>query len=90
MPRGVQDAFGLPNRNDQIRTTRKAGEPLMQLIAKYVEFAVAAALDAVTTSLISGQRAEIRGFGTFKLNPHLCEHRQESEGKYFSGGRHVL
>jgi integration host factor subunit beta len=39
-----------------------------QLVAKDVEVAVAAILEAMTTSLVNGQRIEIRGFGTFKIN----------------------
>ena len=39
-----------------------------QLVAKDAEFAVKMILDAMTASLVSGQRIEIRGFGSFGLN----------------------
>ena len=39
-----------------------------QLVAKDAEFAVKTILDAMTFSLVSGQRIEIRGFGSFGLN----------------------
>jgi integration host factor subunit beta len=39
-----------------------------QLVAKDAEFAVNAILNAMTSSLVSGQRIEIRGFGSFKIN----------------------
>ena len=39
-----------------------------QLVAKDAEVAVNAILDAMTSSLVSGQRIEIRGFGSFGLN----------------------
>lgn len=40
-----------------------------QLVAKDAEFAVKMILDAMTQSLVGGQRIEIRGFGSFGLNP---------------------
>lgn len=39
-----------------------------QLVAKDAEFAVKTILDAMTSSLVNGQRIEIRGFGSFGLN----------------------
>jgi len=39
-----------------------------QLVAKDAEFAVKMILDAMTQSLVMGQRIEIRGFGSFGLN----------------------
>src|SRR5450756_407921 len=39
-----------------------------QLVAKDAEFAVKTILDAMTLSLVKGQRIEIRGFGSFGLN----------------------
>ena len=39
-----------------------------QLVAKDAEFAVKTILDAMTLSLVQGQRIEIRGFGSFGLN----------------------
>jgi integration host factor subunit beta len=39
-----------------------------QLVAKDAEFAVKTILDAMTLSLVKGQRIEIHGFGSFGLN----------------------
>jgi len=39
-----------------------------QMVAKDAEFAVSAILAAMTLSLANGQRIEIRGFGSFKIN----------------------
>jgi integration host factor subunit beta len=39
-----------------------------QLVAKDAEYAVKMILDAMTSSLLSGHRIEIRGFGSFGLN----------------------
>jgi len=39
-----------------------------QLVAKDAELAVNAIFDAMTSTLVSGQRIEIRGFGTFNIN----------------------
>ncbi len=39
-----------------------------QLVAKDAEIAVNAIFDAMTSSLVSGQRIEIRGFGSFNIN----------------------
>lgn len=39
-----------------------------QLVAKDAELAVIAIFDAMTSSLVSGQRIEIRGFGSFRVN----------------------
>ena len=39
-----------------------------QLVAKDAEIAVNAILDVMTLTLVSGQRIEIRGFGTFNIN----------------------
>lgn len=39
-----------------------------QLVAKDAEFAVKMILEAMTQSLVRGQRIEIRGFGSFGLN----------------------
>ena len=46
----------------------RLAERYPQLVAKDAEFAVTAILEAMTMSLVSGQRIEIRGFGTFKIN----------------------
>jgi integration host factor subunit beta len=39
-----------------------------QLVAKDAEYAVKMILDAMTQALLSGNRIEIRGFGSFGLN----------------------
>lgn len=39
-----------------------------QLLTKDAEVAVNAILEVMTTSLVSGKRIEIRGFGSFKVN----------------------
>jgi integration host factor subunit beta len=39
-----------------------------QLVAKDAEVAVNAILNAMTTTLVSGKRIEIRGFGSFGIN----------------------
>ena len=39
-----------------------------QLVAKDAEYAVKVVLDAMTSSLLAGDRIEIRGFGSFGLN----------------------
>jgi len=39
-----------------------------QLVAKDADFAVKTILDAMADALSSGQRIEIRGFGSFSLN----------------------
>ena len=43
-----------------------AGYP--QLLAKDVEFAVNVILDAISKSMVKGERTEIRGFGSFDIN----------------------
>ena len=39
-----------------------------QLVAKDAEIAVNAILNAMTSTLVNGQRIEIRGFGSFNIN----------------------
>lgn len=46
----------------------KLAERYPQLVAKDAELAVKTILDAMAVSLASGQRIEIRGFGSFDLN----------------------
>ena len=46
----------------------RLAERYSQLVAKDAEFAVMTILDAMTGALASGQRIEIRGFGSFALN----------------------
>ena len=46
----------------------KLAEHYPQLVAKDAELAANAILQAMTASLVNGQRIEIRGFGSFELN----------------------
>ena len=46
----------------------RLAERYPQLVAKDAEYAVKTILDAMTTALASGQRIEIRGFGSFSLH----------------------
>lgn len=46
----------------------RLAERYPQLVAKDADFAVKALLDAMTDALVTGQRIEIRGFGSFALN----------------------
>ena len=39
-----------------------------QLVAKDAELAVKAILDAIAMTMVKGERAEIRGFGSFGIN----------------------
>ena len=55
-----------------------------QLVAKDAEYAVKMMLDAMTQSLVSGQRIEIRGFGSFGLN-----HRPARVGRNPKSGEKV-
>ena len=47
-----------------------------QLVAKDAEFAVKTILDAMTLSLVKGQRIEIRGFGSF-----VVKNRRARQGR---------
>ena len=55
-----------------------------QLVAKDAEYAVKMIIDAMTHSLVSGQRIEIRGFGSFGLN-----HRPARTGRNPKSGEKV-
>ena len=46
----------------------RLAERYSQLVAKDAEFAVKTILDAMTNALATGQRIEIRGFGSFSVN----------------------
>jgi integration host factor subunit beta len=46
----------------------RLAEHFPQLVAKDADFAVKTILDAMADALASGQRIEIRGFGSFALN----------------------
>ena len=46
----------------------RLAERYPQLVAKDADFAVKTLLDAMTDALSSGQRIEIRGFGSFSLH----------------------
>ena len=59
-----------------------AGYP--QLLAKDVEVAVNAILDAISTSMVKGGRTEIRGFGSFDIN-----HRPPRTGRNPKTGEKV-
>ena len=55
-----------------------------QLVAKDVEVVVKAILDAMITTLVKGQRIEIRGFGSFGIN-----HRPPRTGRNPKTGEKV-
>ena len=68
----------------------RLAERYSQLVAKDAEFAVKTILDAMTNALATGQRIEIRGFGSFSLhyraprtgrNPKTGD-KVDLEGKY--------
>jgi integration host factor subunit beta len=46
----------------------RLAERFPQLVAKDADFAVKMILDALSESLLKGDRIEIRGFGSFSLN----------------------
>ncbi|MBE0625504.1 MAG: integration host factor subunit beta [Burkholderiales bacterium] len=46
----------------------RLAERYPQLVAKDAEAAVNAILDAMSSTLVSGQRIEIRGFGSFRIS----------------------
>ena len=46
----------------------RLAERYPQLVAKDADFAVKTLLDAMSDALTTGQRIEIRGFGSFSLN----------------------
>ena len=46
----------------------RLAERFPQLVAKDADFAVKMILDALSESLVKGDRIEIRGFGSFSLN----------------------
>ena len=62
----------------------RLAEHYPQLVAKDAEAVVAAILDAMITSLVKGQRIEIRGFGSFELN-----HRPPRTGRNPKSGEKV-
>ena len=55
-----------------------------QLVAKDAEVVVKAILDAMITTLVKGQRIEIRGFGSFGIN-----HRPPRTGRNPKTGEKV-
>ena len=63
----------------------RLAEHYPQLVAKDAEAVVAAILDAMITSLVKGQRIEIRGFGSFELN-----HRPPRTGRNPKSGQVVV
>ena len=62
-----------------------------QLVAKDAEYAVKMILDAMTNSLVNGQRIEIRGFGSFGLNyrPARVGRNPKSGEKVYAPQTHV-
>ncbi|HQT82142.1 MAG: integration host factor subunit beta [Ferrovum sp. 37-45-19] len=56
-----------------------------QLVTKDTELAVKTILDAMSQSLVAGERIEIRGFGSFGLN-----HRPPRQGRNPKTGEKVL
>lgn len=56
-----------------------------QLVAKDADYAVKMILDEMTTSLVRGDRIEIRGFGSFSLN-----HRPARVGRNPKSGEKVM
>ena len=61
------------------------------LVAADAELAVKTILDAMTTSLVSGERIEIRGFGSFSLNfrPPRVGRNPKTGEKVLVAGKHV-
>ena len=55
-----------------------------QLLGKDVEVAVNAIFDAISTSMVKGERTEIRGFGSFDIN-----HRPPRTGRNPKTGEKV-
>lgn len=62
----------------------KLAEHYPRLTAKDVEVVVKTILEAMTMSLVNGQRIEIRGFGSFELN-----HRPPRIGRNPKSGEKV-
>jgi integration host factor subunit beta len=62
----------------------KLAERHPQLLAKDADLAVKVILDALVTTLVSGGRIEIRGFGSFALN-----HRPPRQGRNPKSGEKV-
>ena len=62
----------------------RLAERYSQLVAKDAEYAVKTILDAMTNALATGQRIEIRGFGSFDLN-----HRPARTGRNPKTGEKV-
>ena len=63
----------------------RLAERYSQLVAKDAEFAVKTILDAMAGTLASGDRIEIRGFGSFALS-----HRPPRVGRNPKSGEKVL
>lgn len=62
----------------------KLAERYPQLVSKDIEVVVKAILDAMTMTLVNGQRIEIRGFGSFGIN-----HRPPRTGRNPKSGEMV-
>ncbi len=63
----------------------RLAERYPQLVAKDADYAVNTILDAMSQALASGNRIEIRGFGSFALN-----HRPPRVGRNPKSGEKVL
>lgn len=63
----------------------RLAERYPQLVAKDADYAVNTMLDAMSQALASGNRIEIRGFGSFALN-----HRPPRVGRNPKSGEKVL
>ena len=72
-------------RTDLVKILSRKQEHLAQ---KDVELAVRSMINMMTTSLSSGERIEIRGFGSFNLHyrsPHTGRNPRTGEPLNFSG-----
>ena len=66
-------------------------ERFPQLVVKDAELSVKAILDAMTDNLSTGERIEIRGFGSFSLNyrPPRLEKKKKTGSKVQVPAKHV-
>ena len=76
--------IGTPPKMTKSELIAKLAEHYSQLTTKDAEAAVKTILAAMTMSLVKGQRIEIRGFGTFKIN-----HRPARTGRNPTTGDEV-
>ena len=64
------DAADTPEAMTKSELIARLAERYPQLVAKDAEFAVKTILDAMARTLASGNRIEIRGFGSFTVRPY--------------------